>query len=31
VGRTVIVVETEIVDAEGRAVARVIQSQAVLS
>jgi 1,4-dihydroxy-2-naphthoyl-CoA hydrolase len=30
VGRTVIVVETEIVDAEGRAVARVVQSQAVL-
>ena len=30
VGRTVIVVETELVDAEGRAVARVIQSQAVL-
>jgi 1,4-dihydroxy-2-naphthoyl-CoA hydrolase len=31
VGRTVIVVETEIVDADGRAVARTIQSQAVLS
>jgi 1,4-dihydroxy-2-naphthoyl-CoA hydrolase len=31
VGRTVIVVETEIVDAEGQAVARVVQSQAVLS
>ena len=30
VGRTVIVVETELADAEGRAVARVIQSQAVL-
>jgi uncharacterized protein (TIGR00369 family) len=30
VGRLVIVVETEIVDAEGRAVARTIQSQAVL-
>jgi 1,4-dihydroxy-2-naphthoyl-CoA hydrolase len=30
VGRTVIVVETEIVDAEGQAVARVVQSQAVL-
>ena len=30
VGRTIIVVETEIVDAEGRAVARVVQSQAVL-
>jgi 1,4-dihydroxy-2-naphthoyl-CoA hydrolase len=30
VGRTVIVVETEIVDADGRAVARTIQSQAVL-
>lgn len=30
VGRTVIVVETELVDAEGRAVARVVQSQAVL-
>ena len=30
VGRTVIVVETAIVDAEGRAVARVVQSQAVL-
>ena len=30
VGRTVIVVETEIVDAEGRAVAHVAQSQAVL-
>ncbi len=30
VGRTVIVVETQIVDAEGRAVARVVQSQAVL-
>jgi 1,4-dihydroxy-2-naphthoyl-CoA hydrolase len=30
VGRTVIVVETELVDAEGRAIARVIQSQAVL-
>jgi 1,4-dihydroxy-2-naphthoyl-CoA hydrolase len=31
VGRTVIVVETEIVDGDGRAVARTIQSQAVLS
>jgi uncharacterized protein (TIGR00369 family) len=31
VGRAVIVVETEIADAEGRAVARVVQSQAVLS
>jgi uncharacterized protein (TIGR00369 family) len=31
VGRTVIVVETEIVDWDGRAVARTIQSQAVLS
>jgi uncharacterized protein (TIGR00369 family) len=31
VGRTVIVVETELVDAEGLAVARVVQSQAVLS
>src|ERR687885_781076 len=30
VGRTVIVVETEILDAEGRSVARTIQSQAVL-
>ncbi len=30
-GRTVIVIETEIVDAHGRAVARVIQSQVVLS
>jgi len=30
VGRTVIVIETEIVDAEGRAVAHVAQSQAVL-
>jgi 1,4-dihydroxy-2-naphthoyl-CoA hydrolase len=30
VGRTVIVVETEIVDSDGRAVARTIQSQAVL-
>jgi 1,4-dihydroxy-2-naphthoyl-CoA hydrolase len=30
VGRTVIVVETEIVDAEGRAVAHAAQSQAVL-
>jgi 1,4-dihydroxy-2-naphthoyl-CoA hydrolase len=30
VGRTVIVIETEIVDAQGRAVARVVQSQAVL-
>jgi uncharacterized protein (TIGR00369 family) len=29
-GRTVIVVETQIVDAEGRAIARTIQSQAVL-
>jgi 1,4-dihydroxy-2-naphthoyl-CoA hydrolase len=31
VGRTVIVVETELVDADGRAVARTIQSQAVLT
>ena len=31
VGRTVIVVETEIVDADGRSVARTVQSQAVLS
>jgi 1,4-dihydroxy-2-naphthoyl-CoA hydrolase len=31
VGQTVIVVETEIVDADGRPVARTIQSQAVLS
>lgn len=31
VGRAVIVVETEIADAEGRAVARVVQSQAVVS
>jgi uncharacterized protein (TIGR00369 family) len=30
VGRSVIVVETQIVDADGRAVARTIQSQAVL-
>ena len=30
VGRNVIVVETELADAQGRAVARVIQSQAVL-
>jgi 1,4-dihydroxy-2-naphthoyl-CoA hydrolase len=30
VGRNVIVIETELVDADGRAVARVIQSQAVL-
>jgi acyl-coenzyme A thioesterase PaaI-like protein len=30
VGRTVIVVETEIVDSDGRAVARTMQSQAVL-
>lgn len=30
IGRNVIVVETELVDSEGRAVARVIQSQAVL-
>ena len=30
VGRSVIVVETEILDADGRAVARTIQSQAVL-
>jgi uncharacterized protein (TIGR00369 family) len=30
VGRTVIVVDTEIVDADGRAVARTLQSQAVL-
>jgi uncharacterized protein (TIGR00369 family) len=30
VGRTVIVVETEVADADGRAVAKVIQTQAVL-
>jgi 1,4-dihydroxy-2-naphthoyl-CoA hydrolase len=30
VGRTVIAVETDVVDADGRAVARVVQSQAVL-
>jgi 1,4-dihydroxy-2-naphthoyl-CoA hydrolase len=30
VGRNVIAVDTEVVDAEGRAVARVVQSQAVL-
>jgi uncharacterized protein (TIGR00369 family) len=30
VGRTVIAVETDVVDAEGRAVAHVVQSQAVL-
>jgi len=30
VGRTVIAVETDVVDASGRAVARVVQSQAVL-